>query len=449
MQSNKKQRPTEDDEGHQGGSDNDPTAQEYMSEHEHLLWRLLISHSRDGVVVLEEDGSVYYSNRRFADMLGYGIVEMKALHVWDWDRKHPKHELLQMLGSVDDAGDHFVSQQQRKDGSLIEVEISTNGTVFRGKKLILCIVRDITDRRQAERVRDLLAEILEATPDLVAYADPDGTLRYVNAGGRRLVGLPCTAADTSAVHDAKGRVVRLGQLHPEWARALIEQVAMPAAIRDGSWEGESALLDATGGELPVSQTLVAHLDEAGEVVRLSTLARDIRRYKELEEALERLAFHDGLTGVTNRRHLEALLEEEAERCERHARVFSLVMYDLDHFKLVNDNHGHQTGDEILRAIARIVEERLRGSDVLGRWGGEEFMILLPETGLEGAAALAEDLRATVAATTFPGPGRVTISLGVAQYRPGEPLRDLIKRVDEAVYRAKNQGRNRVALDDRT
>lgn len=427
--------------------DFDRKARDYASEHENLLWRVLISYSRDGVVILEENGSVYYANKRFADMIGCDFGELLSMHVWDWDAKHNKKELLNMLKKVDDAGDNFETRQRRKDGSLIDVELSTNGTVFRGKKLILCIVRDITERRQAERSRDLLAEILEATPDLVAYADPDGTLRYVNTGGRRWVGLPSESEGPSAVFDAEGAAVRLSQLHPERVRRLIEEEAIPTAIRDGCWEGESAVLDATGSEVPVSQTFVAHLDEKGEVVRFSTLARDIRRYKELEAELQRLAFYDGLTGATNRGHFEALLEQEVRRCERHARAFSLVMYDLDRFKLVNDRHGHQMGDTILRAVVEIVQKRLRASDVHGRWGGEEFMILLPETSLEGATRLAEELRAAVASTEVPGPGHVTISLGVAQHRPGKPLRDLIRRVDEAVYRAKDEGRDRVAVGD--
>jgi diguanylate cyclase (GGDEF)-like protein len=125
---------------------------------------------------------------------------------------------------------------------------------------------------------------------------------------------------------------------------------------------------------------------------------------------------------------------------------ALVMFDIDHFKAVNDTFGHGIGDELLTALTGIVAGRLRGSDSMARWGGDEFLILLPETDQRGALELAESIRATVADTDLPGPGGgTTISLGVAAYRKGEALKDLTKRLDDALYDAKLAGRNRVVV----
>jgi diguanylate cyclase (GGDEF)-like protein len=118
------------------------------------------------------------------------------------------------------------------------------------------------------------------------------------------------------------------------------------------------------------------------------------------------------------------------------------MLDIDHFKTVNDTYGHQVGDEVLARLSARVGQRLRASDSLARWGGEEFMALLPETGGEGAFRAAEDIREFIAGSDLPGPGRVTISLGVAVYEPGEALKDFTRRADAALYSAKESGRNR-------
>ena len=112
--------------------------------------RILIEQSRDGIVVLDTDGKVYETNLKFAKMLGYTKEEVSGLHVWDWEFKVPKKELMKMIRSVDEAGDHFETQHKRKDGSIYDVEISTNGSMFAGQKLIFCVCRDITERKRIE-----------------------------------------------------------------------------------------------------------------------------------------------------------------------------------------------------------------------------------------------------------------------------------------------------------
>lgn len=167
--------------------------------------------------------------------------------------------------------------------------------------------------------------------------------------------------------------------------------------------------------------------------------------KRLAGELEHQASHDVLTGLNNRRKFEELLHQELERTSRYQRPFAVIMFDIDHFKRINDRHGHDIGDAVLSELAAIIREQVRDSDVPARWGGEEFIVLLPETGTEGARQAAEGLRRRIAGTLFTGAGRVTISLGVTQYQPGDSLDSLVKRADEALYRAKEEGRNRVVV----
>ncbi|MFA9459757.1 diguanylate cyclase [Thiohalorhabdus methylotrophus] len=295
-------------------------------------------------------------------------------------------------------------------------------------------MEDITTRKEAEMARDRLIQILEATPDFVATSDLEGRPLYRNRGGWRMLGLSPNTPLEEAPRD---------DIHPDWALHRIQEAGIPTAIREGYWEGETALLDTAGREIPVSQVIVAHYGPDGEAERLSTIMRDISERKALESELQRQATHDRLTGLFNRHHFEALLSDEIQRAERYANPFSLVMFDIDHFKRVNDTHGHPVGDRVLCQVADTVQERLRQTDILARWGGEEFLALLPGTPLPGAAELAEYLRRAIADTeTLPGIP-ATISLGVAEFRVGESWTTLLKRVDDALYRAKTGGRNRV------
>jgi len=165
--------------------------------------------------------------------------------------------------------------------------------------------------------------------------------------------------------------------------------------------------------------------------------------------LERLASTDALTGLTNRRRFLESLENERSRIERYGGSLSLIMFDIDHFKKVNDSWGHAVGDAVLCEIARDALQFLRRADSAARYGGEEFVILLPETELPGAALIAERLRQLVADTVIAhdqGPTiSVTISIGVASLEPYESGDELLSRADKAMYQAKNNGRNRVEL----
>jgi diguanylate cyclase (GGDEF)-like protein len=188
-------------------------------------------------------------------------------------------------------------------------------------------------------------------------------------------------------------------------------------------------------------------DPEGRPLRVCGTLLDINERKHLEEYLRRLATTDLLTGVFNRRYLLPVMENEMHRAQRYARPVSLIMFDIDHFKAVNDAFGHEKGDEVLQGMTHRIRQRLRQSDVFARWGGEEFMILAVETSLRQAIALAETLLAALRNAPFPGIGPVTASFGVAQYRPDESLNEWLKRVDDRVYEAKQAGRNQIKQDD--
>lgn len=179
------------------------------------------------------------------------------------------------------------------------------------------------------------------------------------------------------------------------------------------------------------------------LILLIDVADLIEQLGRRNKALEELATSDQLTGLNNRRSLEAKLDAEIERSNRYHEALSIIMFDIDHFKHVNDTWGHAVGDEVLKQMSRIASALVRGPDDLFRWGGEEFLIVAPHTDLQGALVLAEKIRLAIESDTFPTAGKLTASFGVAELRPAEDREDCFKRVDQALYRAKNAGRNRV------
>lgn len=165
------------------------------------------------------------------------------------------------------------------------------------------------------------------------------------------------------------------------------------------------------------------------------------------EEIYRMTIVDGLTQIHNKRYLNEALDREVLRARRHQRDLSVLMFDIDFFKRVNDHYGHLAGDHVLRELAKLVQERIRRDEVFARYGGEEFCVVLPETSLAGAVALAEDIRSRVEGYPFVFQGEripVTISVGCAFLQPPDRnASDLIRRADDKLYEAKRSGRNRV------
>jgi diguanylate cyclase (GGDEF)-like protein/PAS domain S-box-containing protein len=232
---------------------------------------------------------------------------------------------------------------------------------------------------------------------------------------------------------------------PETMRRIGE-----ALRRFQPFRGEILNYAKDGREFWLDLNIVPLTDEAGRVTHFAAIQRDITAQKRFELKLEALAHSDPLTGLANRRHFLERAEIEVERSRRYHRPLALLMFDIDHFKRVNDAHGHAAGDTTLRQVARICEAALRLNDTCGRIGGEEFAILLPETDLDGAEPVAERLRAAVEAGELLSGNariRVTISIGLAVLPPGRDMlmAELMRRADVALYRAKRDGRNRVEL----
>ncbi len=166
--------------------------------------------------------------------------------------------------------------------------------------------------------------------------------------------------------------------------------------------------------------------------------------KVLSEKLSTIAYTDSLTQIYNRLHFAHFLDAEIDKVKRYGGTFSIIFFDLDHFKEVNDNFGHHTGDEVLEKVTDIVSKANRSADIFARYGGEEFIILTPETNLSGALIHAERLRNDIEQYEFKNVGHISSSFGVAEFDPDkDDVDSLLERADKALYMAKEYGRNRV------
>jgi diguanylate cyclase (GGDEF)-like protein/PAS domain S-box-containing protein len=303
----------------------------------------------------------------------------------------------------------------------------------------LRVERDALETKVAERTRDLR----ESEANLRALVDfsPVAMVLTRIADNKVLLGnRRASAMFEVPLEEIEGRDPPTHWVDVAERRRYLEHV-----FRHGRVDDFEAELLTTSGRRFWASLSGQRLRYAGDEALLAAIV-DVTAQKHAREELLEQATHDALTGVFNRRHVEDVLGKEIERAERHARPLAVAILDVDHFKLVNDAHGHQTGDEVLRAISERCRTTLRTNDVLGRYGGEEFVIVFPETKLDDAGAVAERLRAAVAERPIQIGGDalcVTVSIGLAAYAPGQEKDKLLQRADAALYAAKQDGRNLV------
>jgi len=267
------------------------------------------------------------------------------------------------------------------------------------------------------------------------------------------------AGRTEEIQDAldKGRIDLVlmdnqmpGKSGMEWLAEIAEKQLAPVVMMTGSGSEEvavQALQEGAVGYLPKRnlspEKLVETIDAA--LAKWTWLQQG----KADKEKLERMANFDSLTGLHNRSAILGKLNETINHAKRYRGNLSLIMLDLDHFKMVNDRYGHLIGDDVLENVGALIHRNIRNTDVAGRYGGEEFIIILPETALPSALGVAERIRNKIEMAKMKDSAgnefAITVSQGISSWEPGEDADSLISRADEALYKAKENGRNRVEI----
>ena len=281
-------------------------------------------------------------------------------------------------------------------------------------------IRLAVEREQAQVEILRLASFPKFNPSAVIELDAGVEVTYLNPVAERLF----------------PELDSMGLSHPllQGTPGLIDD------LRQGRKQGD-AVFESSDGEL----TYELHISYIREVDLIHIYVLNITQRKQTESEIYLLATTDSLTGIANRREFSAILAREVARAERYGTPLSLVMYDIDHFKRINDSFGHDVGDAVLQTITALAKENVRDSDIVARWGGEEFMLLMPESDINVVRTVAEKLRLAIAGHGFDKDIKLTVSFGATAYAPRDDMNSLLKRVDDALYRAKDNGRNRVEV----
>jgi diguanylate cyclase (GGDEF)-like protein/PAS domain S-box-containing protein len=295
-----------------------------------------------------------------------------------------------------------------------------------------------------------LRNVLDAATQVaIIGTDLEGVITTFNVGAERMLGYTsaqvCGHLRLRQLHVQAELAEHVDELSQRYGRDVMtcEAMLVEAFEERGHQARDWTFVRQDGSHLQVNMQVSPVLDEHDRWIGYLAVCLDITERKRVEEELRTMSVTDSLTGVYNRRYFQERLQAELLRVERYGGVFSVVMLDIDHFKCINDQLGHAVGDHVLKAICERLCQRLRRSDVFCRLGGEEFMVLCPDTDADQAYAVASELWAALRAEPVDGVGRVTASFGLASWREGEGGDAMLLRADSGVYAAKMGGRDRI------
>lgn len=419
-----------------------------------IRYRQLVEFSPDALFVFHDGKFALINSAAQRLMRAANPEQLLGKTVLDF--VHPDYRSIAAgrIANVLTRGEHAPLLEEkfiRLDGTIIDAEVITVPFEYQGQPALQSIVRDITERKRTEaqlqaqnlELRKLWLAI-EQSGNTVMITDAQGAIQYANPRFESTSGY--------LLSDIKGnnpRFLKSGKQTEDFYRDLWQTI-----IRGGIWRGELHNRRKDGMLYWESATIAPVQDDTGQVTNYIAIKEDITERKQLEASLERLATIDSLTGALNRRQLVAVADRELDLAHRYNHPTSIIMLDIDHFKKINDQYGHAVGDIAIQRTAQVLRENLRAVDYLGRYGGDEFTIVLPETDLVEAGKLAERIRARVETQTIRGDedrvAQLSISLGLVcvTSAPGEPLADfdaVIQLADKALYLAKAAGRNRVCV----
>ena len=287
-------------------------------------------------------------------------------------------------------------------------------------------------------------EILQAIDAPIAIVNDENIICYWNKSCERLTGFKA--------EEILGQPYNSSPFLPEPENKSSKRISgIKTVLKDGisaTWKG--FIIRKNGQRVPVESKISPIRDTvSGKIIGAIGILHDISVLASMEQTMKDMletSRLDHLTGINNRHSIDAILESEIERSQRYNQPLALVMLDLDDFKGINDNYGHETGDLVLRETGSLLNFNLRMPDSAGRWGGEEFIILLPGSNLEKGRMTAERIREYIATIKISNVDRgITASLGVSQYDLGMSTAELVSKADEAMYQAKQNGKNQVCI----
>jgi len=397
------------------------------------------------MIVSFEELKVLNCNQAFSELLGESNDDLLGCSIKDLYFFKDVNQLSQFEALVksSDQIQNFSLDLNYKDGSTYYGFFSTAIIWIENEKYILSVIKNITELkilekklRESEEVHRLLADNAN---DVIWTMDLSGKFTYISPSVEKLRGFSVE----EVMHQSKEELLCPSSLvlmekGLEDAIYYVQNNLPFKVFRD---DVEQSCKDGT--TVWTDLTVSGIYDKDNHFLGMLGVSRDITERRMMEEEVRRLTELDRLTQLYNRYKLDSVLKFEFERSRRSNSLFSIILFDIDDFKKVNDIYGHVVGDSVLKEFSEIIKSHIRKIDTAGRWGGEEFMIILPESSADGGEILAEKLRVQINAYNFTTVGHITASFGVAGFDANISDIELIARADESMYRAKKTGKNRV------
>lgn len=370
---------------------------------------------------------------------GYSPASLLGRQVSYPDIIHPQDftELEAQVAEAAEASLAFLSERVRlmkADGDYVWVDIritferdaSDQVTHLLGK------IVDVTSSVEAEEKLQLFAQVIHQTADLIKVTDRFGRIIFVNQAL-----LDKTGYSEAELLGKNPAILKYKERESDMIADMWQTISSGKIYRD-------RLVNRCkdGSTYCEEMTISPIFNREGEIEYYASTGKDVTEQVKMQQALNDLAMKDPLTNLWNRRFMAEVIEAEINRMDRELGGFGVMMIDVDRFKAINDQFGHDIGDHCLTCIAKLLSETVRSADLIGRWGGEEFLLLAKGIDASGIMRLAEKLRVTIESYEFSQVGKVTMSIGAASYQHHESIDSLLKRADEALYLAKNNGRNR-------
>lgn len=409
-----------------------------ISEEDSLrLLRITAELSFSSVVITDPDHHILYANPAFCTMTGYSLESLSGKNPNILQGPLTEQSVVDRMREALDTEGAFSGStiNYRKNGRpyLVEWTIASLRDSDGRIRYFVSIQKDITQLHAEQSTGNLFAKAIDASYDGIFITNPEGVIEFANQGFEVITGYKPTE-----VIGCKPSLLKSGQ-HDE---AFYERLWMH--LNEGlPFRAMVVNRHKNGEEIHCQQSITPVKDSDGKITHFISIIKDMtdRVFEELK--LREQASHDTLTGLLNRRAGEIEMDVALIQAQEKDASFCLVMADIDDFKAVNDTWGHPQGDEIIKAVAQTLMEQTRKTDKCIRWGGEEFIVLLPFCDLEKALEIAGNIRAAMAARTFENVGGVTLSFGLTESLPTDSPHTLLERVDQLLYEAKNAGKDRV------
>jgi len=400
-------------------------------------FRKIANNSQVGIFIYKE--TYIYANKAFCNLTGYSEEELYKMRPWELLSPELQED-FKKVGELRLQGQEFDTEYNdirviTKNNEYKVFRVSASTIFVDGGYAGLGMMTDITKLINTQEKLLIFEQAIEQMDEMVRITNVDGSIIFINSAVTKHTGY----TETELI-GKRNSIFKSGKHSDEFYQNLWNTILAGHPYRDTFINKKK---DTTLYYEDQTITPIFDIHNKNLKYFVST-SKDVTERVKMVKDLKKLATIDALTGIYNRYKINQIIDDEIARTKRYHETFALIMFDIDHFKEINDTYGHDVGDIVLQELSNIILSCIRESDTFGRWGGEEFMLITPKISLDDAIKLAEKLRKTIENHVFTKIQNLTVSIGVALFDKDSDKEEKLKEVDDALYKSKKNGRNQVS-----